>query len=231
MKKILLFFLITVLCVSLCGCGGIETLLKFQDTEAFEKSKSAYDSICIAYEITAQFSSDVYEAWRLGIYDVDEICDGGAEYLASELYLSEKQLCTGIAYYVTTEIIGDDWDKLSANDRQNLIDNADVFLFYMEEDMFSHCVNSVIYSYQTSGKTDEAQSALDEAKMLMKELSEDYSDYEHYPNLKGYYTTTKSFFEFCCDPEGSFEQVKDTINDYRNEARDYISDLDYIFEE
>ena len=71
---------------------------------------------------------------------------------------------------------------------------------------------------------------MDEAKVLMKELSEKYSDYEHYPNLKGYYTTTKSFFDFCQNPTGNFEQYKNTLNDYRNEARDYISDLDYIFE-
>ena len=78
---------------------------------------------------------------------------------------------------------------------------------------------------------EEAQNVLNNAKTQMKELSERYSDYEHYPNLKGYYTTTSSFFDFCQNPTGSFEQVKDTINDYKNEARDYISDLDYIFED
>ena len=37
---------------------------------------------------------------------------------------------------------------------------------------------------------------LDNIYTNMKELSEEYSDYEHYPNLKGYYTTTSSFFDF-----------------------------------
>lgn len=80
----------------------------------------------------------------------------------------------------------------------------------------------------TSSET--AQSALDNAKSLMKDLSAKYSDYEHYPNLKGYFTNTSSLFDFCQNPDGSFEQVKDTINNYRNEARDFKSDLDYIFE-
>lgn len=71
---------------------------------------------------------------------------------------------------------------------------------------------------------------MESAKTQMRALSEKYSDYEHYPNLKGYYTTTSSYFEFCQNPEGTFEQVQDTINDYRNKARDYKSDLDYIFE-
>ena len=76
-----------------------------------------------------------------------------------------------------------------------------------------------------------AQTTPDEAKVLMKKLSKMYSDYEHYPNLKGYYTTTKSFFDFCQNPTGSFAQYKNMLNDYRNEACDYISDLDYILEE
>ena len=72
---------------------------------------------------------------------------------------------------------------------------------------------------------------MEEAKAEMKEMSEKYSDYEHYPNLKGYYTTTNAFFAFCQNPTGSFEQVKTTINDYRNDARSYKSDLDYMFED
>lgn len=70
-----------------------------------------------------------------------------------------------------------------------------------------------------NGKAEEAQTALDAAKTQMKELSEKHSDYEHYPNLKGYFTTTSSFLEFCQNPTGSFEQLKDTINDYKNKAR------------
>ena len=58
-------------------------------------------------------------------------------------------------------------------------------------------------------------------------LSEKYSDYEHYPALKGYYTTTNAFFDFCQSPSGSFEQVKTTINEYRNDARNYDKDLNY----
>lgn len=65
----------------------------------------------------------------------------------------------------------------------------------------------------------------------MKKMSEKYSDYEHYPSLKKYYTETKSYFDFCKAPTGSFEQVKTTINDYRNDIREYVSDLDYIFED
>ena len=101
----------------------------------------------------------------------------------------------------------------------------------MEDGFWEFCVDAICCAYIMNGNADEAQAALDAAKTQMKELSQEYSDYEHYPNLKGYYTTTSSFFDFCLNPSGSFEQVKDTINDYRNDAREYISDLDYIFED
>ena len=62
MKKIITLTLAFVMCLSLCACGG-------GDKKAFEASKAAYDNVDIAYEITEQFGSDLYEAWRLGIYE------------------------------------------------------------------------------------------------------------------------------------------------------------------
>ena len=223
MKKAISLLLALVLCLSLCACGN-------SDKKAFEASKAAYDNIDIAYEITEQFGSDIYEAWRLGIYDDDEILDDGADHLASELSLSADEIRAGVAYTVAG-FLGEDWDTMSEEDKNKYIDNADSFFEAMEDDLFSFCVVAVSNAYVVNGKVEEAQTALDAAKAQMKELSSEYSDYEHYPNLKGYFTTTSSFFDFCQNPTGSFEQVKDTVNDYKNEARDYISDLDYIFED
>lgn len=220
MKKIISLVLVIIMCLSLAACGGGEK-------KAFEASKAAYDNIDIAYEITEQFGSDIYEAWRLGIYDDDEILDDGAAHLATELSLSADEIRAGAAY----TIYQDEWDTMSEEEKEERIDKADLFFSYMEDDLFSFCVMAVSNAYVVNGKVEEAQTALDAAKAQMKELSADYSDYEHYPNLKGYFTTTSSFFDFCQNPTGSFEQVKETINEYKNEARDYISDLDYIFEE
>ena len=196
---------------------------------AFKTSKEAYDQVTIAYDIVDAMGSDIYEAWRLGIYDDDEIASyDGIEYLCEELNLTEEELIEGIVCTIMGE---DEYFAATDEEKESYRENADMFFIYMEDDLFSACVMATSNAYVANGKVSEAQSALDASKELMKTLSEKHSDYEHYPNLKGYYTTTSSFFEFCCDPEGSFEQVKDTINSYRNEARDYVSDLDYIFEE
>lgn len=222
MKKLVALFLSLVVCLNLAACGN--------DKKAFEASKAAYDNIDTAYEITEQYGDDIYEAWRLGIYKKDEILDGGTEYLASELSLSTDEIRTGVAYTVV-KLVGKNWDEISEAEKNKYIDTADVFFSAMKDDMFTFCVYAVTHAYTLNGKVEEAQTALDAAKAQMKDLSQKYSDYEHYPNLKGYYTTTSSFFDFCNNPTGSFEQVKDTINKYKNEARDYISDLDYIFED
>ena len=223
MKKIIILILAVVMCVSITACNT-------GNKKAFEVSKVAYDNIDIAYEIVEQIGSDIYDAWLLGIYDKEELIENGAEYLASELSLSEDEIRAGIGC-TFAEAFGSSWVAMSEDSKQEFADSADIFFEYFEDEMFTFCVLSVKNAYEINGKTEEAQIALDAAKTNMKELSDKYSDYEHYPNLKGYYTTTSSFFDFCQNPTGSFEQVKDTINDYKNEARDYISDLDYIFEE
>lgn len=223
MKKLTAILLVLAMCVAMTACGG-------GNKKAFEASKVAYDNIDIAYEITAQFGSDLYEAWRLGIYDDDEILEDGVAYLATELSLSEEELKEGVGY-VMAKIAGEDWSEMSDEYKTTITENTGILFKMMEDDLFSFCVMVVTGAYTVNGKVEEAQNALDAAKAQMKELSENYSDYEHYPNLKGYYTTTSSFFDFCQNPTGSFEQVKDTINNYKNKARDYISDLDYIFEE
>lgn len=223
MKKLLTLLLIMTMSISICACGN-------GNKKAFQTSKVAYDNITVAYEITETFGSDIYEAWRLGIQEDDKILDEGFSYLASELSLTEAELAEG-AGRVVAEMLGEDWETLDEADKKKITDNPDPLLEMFKDDLFSVCVLIVSKAYIANGKVEEAQSALDTAKGKMKELSQNYSDYEHYPSLKDYYTTTSSFFEFCQNPTGSFEQVKDTINDYENEARDYVSDLDYIFEE
>jgi len=221
MKRKVALIVAVAMVLMLCACGG--------GKKEFEASKVAYETIDTAYKITEQMGSDVYEAWRMGIYESDEILEDGCGYLATELSLSAEELRVGAAYTIAG-LIDEDWETMSEEDKKDLINTADDMFSVFEDDLFTFCVMTVTGAYAANGKAEEAKTALTEAKGMMKELSEKYSDYEHYPNLKGFYTTTNSFFEFCQDPTGSFEQVKQTINDYKNEARDYISDLDYIFE-
>lgn len=227
MKKIMALFLSVAVCLSLTACSG-------GNKKAFEASKAAYENIDIAYDITEKYATDTYEVWRISIYEKENILKGGVAFLATKLSLSEDELKEGLGNAVA-KVTGVNWSEQSAEDRATITENSSSSFRIMEDmvgdNFVSFCVSVITCAYNASGKVEEAQTALDAAKAQMKELSEKHSDYEHYPNLKGYYTTTSSFFDFCQNPSGSFEQSKYTINDYKNKARDYSSDLDYIFEE
>lgn len=224
MKRLFTFSLVTTLILSLASCGGGKT------KKAFEASKEAYQNVNAAYEITENFGSDIYEAWRLGIFDDEEIIDEGCSYLAKELHLSKDELEEGAAYTIAS-LSGDDWETCTNEDKAKYKEMVDYMFNLMEDNLFSWCVEVVSNAYIANGKVAEAQEYLDTAKEQMKDLSENYSDYEHYPALKGYYTTTSSFFSFCQNPTGSFEQLKTTVENYKTDARDFNADLDYIFED
>ena len=219
MKKIITLLLTVIITFLFTACNG----LGGNKETAFDVSKEAYDNVVTAYKIIEKIGSDIYEAWRLGIYEDDKILIDGVGYLASNLSLTESEIIAGISFLLSNEDNASN-SKISKS-------TANRYFNRFEDSLFSFCVLVTSSAYKANGKINEVQTILDSSKDLMKKLSEQYSDYEHYPNLKKYYTNTKSFFEFCQNPTGSFEQVKNTINDYKNKARDYASDLDYIFED
>ena len=205
---------------SLTACGG-------GNKKALAASKEAYKCINDAYTMVEKYGDDIYEAWRMGIYDSDDD-EFSLSYMAKQMNLSESELKMGMVY-LTYE---SEWDTMTEQDKQEKVKQADsmfALAVLVFSSTFSMCVEIVKDAYLVSGKTNEITGLLDSAKDQMKILSEQYSNYEHYPSLKGYYTTTTSFFEFCKNPTGNFDQIKTTINDYRNSARDYKSSLDYIF--
>ncbi len=240
MNRIISLLLVFAICLPLCACsaGNADTsspkeevaetkqpIFKDPKQEAFEISKEAYKSLVTAYEAVNEISSDVYEAWRIGISEEDAVRSGGCKYLASKLTLNEEEIRNGVAY----TNYGDSWENTSEEDREKARLLADDFFKWNKYVAFALTVRSVIGAYRANGKIDNVQKELSNSKALMRKLSNEYSDYEYYPNLKDYYTTVNAFLDYCLDPDGSFNQAIDTINNYRNEARNYQNDLDFVF--
>lgn len=197
----------------------------------FELSKEAYNEITHAYSIIHKFGADVYEAWHLGATQPRNVQTMGIAFLGNDLNLSEDELKGGLGYF-QAYIEDKNWDELTEEERKEYIDTGDSFLKGVSNaNVLQTSIYAIPFSYIVNGKTEEAQTALNNAKNIMRELSENYSDYEHYPNLKGYYTTTAAYFELCQKPKGTFVMLETTINDYMNEIRDFRSDLDFIFGE
>ena len=215
-----------------------------QKQYVFELSKTVYTNVCEAYEMTDAFASDIYEGWRIGATEENALfnSDNCAEYLTRKMKLSEDEFRDGIAHrLITTKSKIDgvrieyDWETATEEDKAYLRSIDYAFLMSCKNDpnknVFDGILGAVRSAYIVKGTTEETKVLLEEAKVLMREMSEAYSDYEHYPNLKEFYAKTNSIFEFCMSPTGTFEQVKITIRDYRNAIRDYKSDLDFIFGE
>lgn len=231
MKKAVALLMILAMAISMAACGN---------SVAYQVSKEAYQDINKAYEMVNKFSEDIYEAWNMGINDkadIDGKDEGASSYsyddgyndkealanLATELHISQEDLEAAVAkilekdtYYPGDADTKGDWYKLSNE-------------YYTS--FFSACVELVSVAYEVNGTADEITRLLERARERMKKLSDRHSDYEHYPNLKEYFTNTTAFFGFCLDPEGSFNQVVETFNTYRNNARNYYYDLNYVFED
>jgi hypothetical protein len=230
MKRVLSFLLVMALLCSLFPSAFAIGSTKKDAEIAFNTSYDAYKNINSAYEIVEELSTKIYDAWKCGIYDGNKD-DFKLSYLAKEVDLPLDDLKLGMAY----DLYEDEWDKLTEEEKKEKANSGEnIFILscvLSSDSVFSICVSAVISAYKATGKIDEVEGYLAEAKQQMRSLSQKYSDYEHYPALKGFFTTTSAFFDFCKNPTGSFEQLVTTLNDYKNTARRYKNDVAFIFED
>lgn len=210
--------------LTLCLAVGMTACAKDNSQMAFRAGSVAFDDLNQAYEAIDTFGSDLYEAWFMDINEEEEITgetrysydyEKGYVYFCDQLSI-EKQFIDA----AVNEMAGDLYSTAGENYE---------FLMRSTSSIFSTCVNIVSTAYDVSGKNEMVADLLVDAKDQMKQMSAEYSDYEHYPNLKGYFTLCLAYFDFCKYPEGSFDQVVQTLNNYRNDAREYFFDLNYVF--
>ena len=224
MKKIVSILLIVAMSISLCACGN-------SNKKAYKLSKEAYGNISAAYSIVDALGTDIYEAWQKGIYEESE--PNFLEYLSNFTKLSYDELKLGYSAHS----YGEKWEEWTEEKKDEILSNsAGVEASFnldaaLTDATFVVAVLSVISAYEETGKTKEAEAFLTSAKSQMKEMSEKFSDYEHYPALKEYYMATSSFLDYCKSPTGAFEEAKNTIGNYRNSARDYQIGLECFLED
>lgn len=212
-----------------------QRLIEEKEKAKLAYGKEAYDNIKTAWNIAEQIGDDLYNVWHGCVWEKEEMVDKGIQFFVDETTLSEQEVIEGLAsrHYVNLQFAktGIYWNDLSENDKQayrnsvtEAIEKASRANQYMD---MNDALGSIVNAYKLNGKIYSAQELLETAKQAMKELSEDY---EHYPDLKDFYTTTSALVDFCGSPSGSLDQYSALLNDYRKEARDYMNDLDFIFE-
>ncbi len=230
MKRLICIFLMTVLLISLFPSAMAFGQAKTEAEIAFNTSNEAYNNINAAYTITEDFSTKIYNAWKCGIEHQKELSSLGLSHFAKDTGLPLEDVKLGMAFFMNP-----DWEDFTESRKELEADLSDSYFnlgcSVFKDDLFGFCVHLVRATYEVTGKIGEIDGYLAEAKQQMKSLSQKYSDYEHYPALKGYYTTTTALLEFCKEPTGSFELLKSTLNDYYNTARKYKNDVAFIFED
>ena len=258
MKRFLALIFALIMAISLVGCG--KTICSIEGCEneavedttyeepycskhlankkAYEIAKNAYDMINIVCNYSEWIGNDVVAAWRAGIYDKSDFAKKGSsdkvELLASKLNLSYYDTTVGTAAAYQLRWKGVVWETLSDEEKEESRTSDGNYMLTLEaygNELFQVCVMSVIEGYTHNGYAGTAQSSLDLAKGYIKTLSQEYPDYIHYNALKEYYTAASSYFDFCMNPTGNFEQASNSNNDYQKQVNEYKSELEIVFED
>lgn len=210
---------------------AIESYDKIVAENAIKEVKTIYESLSEVYDIVDQFGSDIYEAWRVGIHNKDKFkgsnLNGSLEFLASNLFLNYDDVLEG-ACYSYSAMWGSDWNEKTDEEKQKSRDAiATGTLFYFNQNnIYVACVNCVRYGYLQNGTVDKVMGVIEDVNARLKEIDSNAVGVELKDSVVNLVSVTNAFFEYCQNPTGSFEQSKETINEYRNEARVHISYID-----
>lgn len=229
MKKIIALVLAAVMCLSLCAC---ET-----SNASFELAKTAYSNLVSAWHVADQFADDIYNIWHGCVWKKEEMSKNGIQFFVDNTSLDEEEIIEGLAsrHYILLDFsrTGVNWNDLSDNDKQayrndvvNLFEKASRS---RQAPAMDDSIYAIVGAYKLNGELYDAQKSLEAAKQAIKEISKEDSDYEYYPDLKGFYTTTSALIDFCTSPSGSFDQYKVSLNNYRKEAKEYMNALEFDF--
>ena len=67
---------------------------------------------------------------------------------------------------------------------------------------------------------------IDDAKECIQKIS---SDFDGYKDLKGFYSTASSFYDWLDEPTGTYENSVEMVADYQKELKKYKNDLEFDY--
>ena len=202
MKKLVSIVLCLFMLLNLVGCSG-------STNEApYTCGKAVYKQLNLAADICIDMMDSIYAAWYFAIHEADDYSFNAVRGLASKTGFTEDALES--AY----EDMGGSASRLS--DR-------------LED--FNVAVAVIKQVYVNNGTVKRLDDALTSAKNELRTMTNEYSDYSEYPDLKSFYSEVSSYAEFAKNPSGSFSQLKTTIDNYETNIRTYKATLAFVFED
>ena len=83
-----MLFMVTI-SFSACNTKDVKVFEESKDVKVFEVSKQVYANLNQSYEIIKRYSSDIYNAWYEGIYNLEK---WNVSYLATKTSLTASEL-------------------------------------------------------------------------------------------------------------------------------------------
>lgn len=212
-----------------------QRLLEEAEKAIKNNAKEAYENIKSAWTVADKIGTGIYNVWHGWVWEKEEMSSGGLQFFADKASITLDEIVEGFSArnYVNEQFAktGVNWNDISEADK-GFYRDATVEAFEKASRSRQYAgmgdvLWGTVYSFMLNGDIYEAQTLLESAKQGLKELP---ADYEYYSALKDFYTTTSALVDFCASPSGSLDQYKVLLNDYRKEARDYMNDLDFVFE-
>ena len=234
MKRVLSLLLAFVVCFSLCACSNQK------DAQAKKKAKEAYDFLAEAYAKTDEIGSGIYGVWALNVGSSAKIKTDPMGTLLPATKLSKTELKSGI-FFATGEVADksktkDDliamFQNATEEEKKAIDEFADEKLgavFAIASDMPQFCVLCVQDAYYINGGIEFAQTSLESAKNIIKELEASNAEPEGMEAIKNIYIATSSYLDFCLSIKCSLLQASDTINGYRTTVKTAMSELELVY--
>ena len=237
MKKILIALIICLVCLSGCSnstqkndetaknqqSSSVSAVTEMLETDSVEESnaKEALLAIKEAYGLLEQFSSDEHSIWYMAAAHEDEL---SVSYLVEKSNCTEEEIRNGIVYALI-QLTDTEYEDVDEEQKEYFYENAEYyFQVHPSEHGFDAAVQAIIGTYIANGTVENITEGIEDAKTKIKTLDTDSSYYDDFKKL---YTSMDSFLDYCVKPKGSFEQFKETSNQYRDEIRGYISSLEF----
>lgn len=182
-----------------------ETYDELKNEVTYKNAMSAYEKLKEVEQLCTDGMDDIYGAWYFGIYELKNASKYNfygdmADEVPNFDSTELEAAASNLGFSTTT--VKSDWQYS---------------LWIVEEAM------------ESRGDYDTISTNMEEAEKVLQVLTSEYDDYTYYPKLKDYYSSVKAYVDFYLNPTGSFEQLKDTINNYENNIRTLGSDVSFLF--
>lgn len=92
---------------------------------------------------------------------------------------------------------------------------------------FSSCVSyCVLAMSMDENYYSHVKECIDNAK---NEIQNTTSEIDRYADMKNFYSTSLSYYEWLLNPQGNFNQATDSINEYENKLKEFKNDLEFDY--